>query len=290
MSGFAALTGFDGDSSDVLAAQKKKEAARTQARAAEAAVTLARFEELKASAGATNWADSDEDDDAFFGKPPGLGPPGLKVRGTRRRSFAAHHPPATPPRPARPRRPLPHPSHRAQSGDGAGDDDEDDESEESGDESEGEPSVLAPGPISEADLVPKQRKKKAPDAEQEAVDALLASLEVTESKEATEDAGQSKAAQKRAKKKLADAAAKANGDAPAAEAEAPAVAEEEDAGVGKSPEEVKAMLAAKVAAAKKAKDKKKAAGGSAAAAAAKAGAGEKTKKAKDKTHYNQMPC
>jgi membrane protein involved in colicin uptake len=85
MSGFAALTGFEGDSDDVLAAQKRREAKQKAAAAAEAAATRARFDELKASAGATNWADSDEDDDAFFGNPPGLGaPPGLQVRSTRR--------------------------------------------------------------------------------------------------------------------------------------------------------------------------------------------------------------
>ena len=81
MSGFAALTGFEGDSDDVLAAHKKREADEEKARAAEVEATRARFDKLKASAGATNWADSDEDDDAFFGKPPGLGgPPGLQVR------------------------------------------------------------------------------------------------------------------------------------------------------------------------------------------------------------------
>lgn len=81
MSGFAALTGFEGDSDDVLAAQKRRDAKQKAAAAAEAAATRARFDELKASAGATNWADSDDDDDSFFGKPPGLGgPPGLQVK------------------------------------------------------------------------------------------------------------------------------------------------------------------------------------------------------------------
>lgn len=147
---------------------------------------------------------------------------------------------------------------------------------------------------------PKQRRKKPAkkDNELEEVDALLASLESADSKGKNEPAGQSKAALKRAKKK-AEAANKPGAEvsAPAAEAAEAAEAESETgtdgAVAGKSPEEVKAMLAAKAAAAKKAKDKKKnSSAAAAAAAAAKAGGagGGKTKKPKDKSHYNQMPC
>mmetsp|Transcript_15783 Transcript_15783/g.47897 ORF Transcript_15783/g.47897 Transcript_15783/m.47897 type:complete len:267 (-) Transcript_15783:785-1585(-) len=266
MSGFAALTGFEGDSDDVLAAHKKREADEEKARAAEVEATRARFDKLKASAGATNWADSDEDDDAFFGKPPGLGgPPGLQA-----------------------------------TGDGS---DEQESSSDDDSDGDGEQGSTPSVPVSNGAVevpAPKQRRKKPAkkDNELEEVDALLASLESADSKGKNEPAGQSKAALKRAKKK-AEAANKPGAEvsAPAAEAAEAAEAESETgtdgAVAGKSPEEVKAMLAAKAAAAKKAKDKKKnSSAAAAAAAAAKAGGagGGKTKKPKDKSHYNQMPC
>lgn len=70
MSSFAALNGFDGDAADLLAKRKKKEQADAEAREREAAATRARFDAIK-NAGASNWADSDdEDDDAFFQSAP----------------------------------------------------------------------------------------------------------------------------------------------------------------------------------------------------------------------------
>ena len=73
----------------LLQSGKKRSERRTEAeRAAAAEVARARFDELRAGAGGRDWADSDEDDDAFFGAPPpGLAPPPGRAPGARPKSL-----------------------------------------------------------------------------------------------------------------------------------------------------------------------------------------------------------
>ena len=70
MSAFAALEAMEGDVNveAVKEAQRQKAKEAKEAREREAAATKLRFEEMRTK-GASNWADSDEDDD-FFKSPP----------------------------------------------------------------------------------------------------------------------------------------------------------------------------------------------------------------------------
>ena len=70
MSAFAALTGFDGDQEDIKETLHKKRAEQVEEERAAAEMAAKAFQDFKAKAGTTNWADDDDDeDDKFFSKP-----------------------------------------------------------------------------------------------------------------------------------------------------------------------------------------------------------------------------
>eukprot|EP00308_Calcidiscus_leptoporus_P005133 CAMPEP_0119376840 /NCGR_PEP_ID=MMETSP1334-20130426/41592_1 /TAXON_ID=127549 /ORGANISM="Calcidiscus leptoporus, Strain RCC1130" /LENGTH=263 /DNA_ID=CAMNT_0007395533 /DNA_START=97 /DNA_END=888 /DNA_ORIENTATION=- len=263
MSAFAALTGIDGDTDVAAAALKKKEDADREAEA-EAQAARLRFDELKAK-GLTNWADSDEDDDAFFSSAPLAGV-----------------------------------SKSAQMGDEVEEEAEASSDEEVGEEeaegdvdvdadhtglvgSDGDGNGVITAPAFE---VQQSRRKKAPKKEEEEIDSLLAELDVAKNKENPHGEGLSKAALKRAKKKAQQAH-----EVDAQVTEVPAVAEEEEGGetAAKSAEEVRQMMKARAEAAKK-KKKPAASAAIAAAEAASKARGGKPKTKRDKSHYNQQPA
>ncbi|KOO22484.1 hypothetical protein Ctob_000314 [Chrysochromulina tobinii] len=70
MSAFAVLQGAEDGDFDRLVQKKKSQLAKESAkREAEAAASRAAFDDLKAKAGQSNWADDDEEDDDFYSLP-----------------------------------------------------------------------------------------------------------------------------------------------------------------------------------------------------------------------------
>ena len=70
MSAFAVLQGAEDGDVDRLVQKKKSQLAKESAkREAEAAASRAAFDDLKAKAGQSNWADDDEEDDDFYSLP-----------------------------------------------------------------------------------------------------------------------------------------------------------------------------------------------------------------------------
>ena len=70
MSAFAVLQGAEDGDFDRLVQKKKLQLAKESAkREAEAAASRAAFDDLKAKAGQSNWADDDEEDDDFYSLP-----------------------------------------------------------------------------------------------------------------------------------------------------------------------------------------------------------------------------
>jgi hypothetical protein len=286
MSAFAVLQGAEDGDFDRLVQKKKSQLAKESAkREAEAAASRAAFDDLKAKAGQSNWADDDEEDDDFYSLPP--------VPTSRLPLAPGLNSPA---------------NGAASPEEEEEDDDDDDEDDKEEDDEEDVPAAAAPAgaPLTEPKRGKKPKNGKV-QAELEEVDSLLAELENSDSGKNVEAGGLSKAAAKRAKKKAKEAGAVA--DVPAAAAAAAAAAEPEgrngagedadespgaaaDETAGKSAEEIKAMIKAKAAAA--AKKKSSGAKGvaasaqQAAAAAAKERANAKKKK-NDKSHYNQTP-
>lgn len=66
MSAFAALTGFEGDD-DIVAEHKKKIAQEEKQREAAVEAAQRAFQDFKAKAGQSNWADDDDEEDDFYG-------------------------------------------------------------------------------------------------------------------------------------------------------------------------------------------------------------------------------
>ena len=62
MSAFGALADVEGDFEEIVEKKKAAEAQKKAAEAQKAAATKAKFEDLKAKAGMSTWADSDDDD------------------------------------------------------------------------------------------------------------------------------------------------------------------------------------------------------------------------------------
>jgi len=261
MSAFAALSGIGGDD-DYAALQKKKVKSEKDAKEREAAASKQRFEDLR-NRSATNWGDSDDDED-FFKSPPkcDIAPSG------------------------------------ADDADADGNESEELSEQEEEEEAAAPTIAAAPEPArvyqKSAKELEKEEAKKKKDEE---LENMMAELHVTKDKENAE--GMSKAAQKRAKKKAAEAAtagAPSRTDAGvkpevATPMKTDAVDAEEDSDAGtKSAEEVKQMLLARAEALKKKKAKAETAKkASAAAAAAELKARGKAKKKTDKSKFNQQP-
>lgn len=269
MSAFAALAGIDGDTDVAAAALKKREDADREAEA-EAQAARLRFDELKAK-GLTNWADSDEDDDAFFASAPLA-----RVSKPAPMDDEAEEDEADV---------LSDTGSEGQEWVGDADDDADDHVEGMVGRDDG-----ATAPVFE---VQQSRRKKAPKKDEEEIDSLLAELDMAKSKEDPHSEGVSKAALKRAKKKAQQVNGMDAQEADARVAEAPAISEE-GAGAGgetstKSAEEVRHLMKARAEAAKKKKKTAPSAAVAAAEAASKARGG-KPKAKRDKSHYNQQPA
>ena len=230
MSAFATLMGAEDEDAEAILAKKaakKEKARRKAAEAEEAAVAKAEKSIADLKAGLkTDWGDDDEEEEEL----------------------------------------EPAPATAAEDdSDSDSDSDSEEEEEEEEDDEEGSP---APVPdVSDAPVKAEPPKEKT--KEELEVEALLAALDSKDPSD--EPKGMSKAAAKRAKKKAAAAGGAADdGKAPADEAapagEVAAATEAENAGEnleGKTPADIKKLMAAKAAAAKK----KKEAGGSSAAAA-----------------------
>ena len=69
MSGFAALTDFEGDHNEIVKQRQKAKAEKEQEQQATANKAKLKFEELKAKAGRGAWGDSDDEDDMFASPP-----------------------------------------------------------------------------------------------------------------------------------------------------------------------------------------------------------------------------
>jgi hypothetical protein len=69
MSGFSALTDFEGDHTEIVRQKQQAKAEKEEAAAAKAQKAKLKFEELKAKAGRGAWGDSDTEDDMFASPP-----------------------------------------------------------------------------------------------------------------------------------------------------------------------------------------------------------------------------
>lgn len=70
MSAFAALGGFDGDQEDIQEEMQKRRVQQEAEERAAAEAAARAFQDFKAKAGQTNWADDDDDEDeTFFSRP-----------------------------------------------------------------------------------------------------------------------------------------------------------------------------------------------------------------------------
>ena len=80
MSGFAALTGLEGDHTEIVKQKQKAKAEKEEEAAAKANKAKLKFEELKAKAGRGAWGDSDDEDDMFASPPVRCAPAACPLR------------------------------------------------------------------------------------------------------------------------------------------------------------------------------------------------------------------